>query len=235
MSDSTSPPTMGELQKQQHPAHNVPILKIRALNFRPKTIALGTYIVFARSSDPPHANGEKQKPATAPPPPRRHAGLVVDVHNHPNTSIIELRVQYVSRTRALGPGQRLALPIAGPTNTTANKHASTDTGADSRAGVLHVNPDGQQFPWDDCIQWTTCERGAWLRVVTQYECNGTRRVLGGRCRLMSASLLHFAEAAEEGCTHDAEEGPTKCDIAETVPVDIWFNLSIADVIHDAWE
>ncbi|KAH9980074.1 hypothetical protein BGW80DRAFT_1273103 [Lactifluus volemus] len=225
MSDNPFLPIIGELQKRQHLTHTVPLPAIRALNFRPKPIELGTYIVFSRSSRPPSASGEEQKPDTAVaavPPPRRHVGLVVN-------------------TRALGAGQRLALPIAGPTNATADGHAGLkDTSAHAymdaeTKDVLRVDPDGQHFPWDGCIQWTTCERTARLRVVTQHECSGVRRGRAGRCRLTNESVLRFAEAAEEGCEHEPHSEKVEDDVADIVPVEVWFDLRITDVIHDAWE
>jgi uncharacterized ParB-like nuclease family protein len=243
MSNNPFLPIIGELQKRQHLARTVPLPAIRALNFRPKPIELGTYIVFSRSSRPPSASGEEQKPdtAVAVPPPRRHVGLVVNVRNLPHTSATELIISYVSQTRALGAGQRLALPIAGPTNATADGHAGLkDTSAHAymdaeTKDVLRVDPDGQHFPWDGCIQWTTCERTARLRVVTQHECSGVRRGRAGRCRLTNESVLRFAEAAEEGCEHEPHSEKVEDDVADIVPVEVWFDLRITDVIHDAWE
>jgi uncharacterized ParB-like nuclease family protein len=245
MSNNTFLPIIGELQKRQHLTRTVPLPATRALNFRPKPIELGTYIVFSRSSRDP--SEEKQKPdiavAAAVPPPRRHVGLVVSVRNPPHTSATELIISYVSQTRALGAGQRLALPIAGPTDATANGHAGlkdtsahTYTDAETK-DVLRVDPDGQHFPWDGCIQWTTCERTSRLRVIAQHECSGVRRGRAGRCRLTNESVLRFAEAAEEGCEHEPQdsEGRTEDDVADIVPVEIWFDLRITDVVHDAWE
>jgi hypothetical protein len=248
MSNNPFLPIIGELQKRQHLTPTVPLPATRALNFRPKPIELGTYIVFSRSSRALDASGEEHKPDTAVttaavPPPRRHVGLVVSVRNPPHTSATELVISYVSQTRALGAGQRLALPIAGPTNATANEHTgSKDTSAhaytDAEAkDALHVDPDGQHFPWDGCIQWTTCERTARLRVIAQHECSGVRRGRAGRCRLTNESVLRFAEAAEEGCEHEPQDSEERAEdnVADIVPVEVWFDLRTTDVIPDAWE
>ncbi len=44
-----------------------------------------------------------------------------------------------------------------------------------------------------------------------------------------ASLLRFAEVAEEGCVHEVHKEADLDDIAEAVPVEIWFDLGLADV------
>lgn len=126
------------------------------------SIALGTYIVFARSPQSPAKNTESNVTAA-----RRPVGLVVDVHGHPNTSNLELSVQTISRAGAAAPAHLpFAMPIAGP----AGSSIGTDTNSDDEAAsILRVEPEGQPFPWDGCVQWTSREHAALLRVVLQHD------------------------------------------------------------------
>ena len=191
-------------------------------------IALGTYIVFARSLQPPPVEKTGNDVTSA----HRCVGLVVDEYRNPITGAVELSVQTISRAGAptLLP---FAMPIAGPTECRTGEDASTNTGADGEASsLLRVEPGGQRFPWDGCVQWLTREHAALLRVVLQHDEHTTRHGSGARCRLTSASLLRFAEIAEEGCVHEVREEANLDDIAEAVPVEIWFDLGLADVEKD---
>ena len=121
-------------------------------------IALGTYIVFARSLQSSVENTD----VTAA---HRCVGLVDDEYRNPFTSTVELSVQTISRAGAptLLP---FAMPIAGPTECNTGEDASTDAGADGEASsLLRVEPGRQRFPWDGCVQWMTREYAALLRVV----------------------------------------------------------------------
>lgn len=186
-------------------------------------IALGTYIVFARSLQPPVENTENDFTAA-----RRHVGLIVDEYHHPVTGAVELSVQAISRARApaLLP---FAMPIAGPTECSTGEGASTNASADGEARLLRVKSEGQRFPWDGCVQWMTREHATLLRVVLQHDDHTARDGSGARCRLTSASLLRFAEVAEEGCAYEVHKEADLDDIAEAVPVEIWFDLGLADV------
>lgn len=187
-------------------------------------IALGTYIVFARSQQPPVQNTGNDITAA-----HQCVGLVVDEYRDPVTSTVELSVQIVSRAGApaLLP---FAMPIAGPTECSTDEDASTDASADGEeASILRVEPEGQRFPWDGCVQWMTREHAALLRVVLQHDDHTARHRSGARCRLTGASLLRFAEVAEEGCVHEVHKEADLDDIAEAVPVEIWFDLGLADV------
>lgn len=171
-------------------------------------IALGTYIVFARSLQPTAENTGNDVTAV-----HRCVGLVVEEYRDPVTGAVELSVQTVSRagTPALLP---FAMPIAGPT-----EYGSTD----GEANILRVDPECQRFPWDGCVQWMTREHATLLRVILQHD-NHT-----ARCRLTSASLLRFAEVAEEGCVHEVHKEADPDVIAEAVPAEVWFDLGLADV------
>ena len=58
--------------------------------------------------------------------------------------------------------------------------------------------------------------------------------VGARCRLTSASLLNLAEVAEEACGREIHIEADLDDI-EAVPVEIWFDLGVADVDKDMLE
>ena len=188
-------------------------------------IALGTYIVFAHSSQPPIKNTGNDATAA-----RRHVGLVVDEYHHPITGTVELSVQTVSRAR-VPTRLPFAMPIAGPTECGTGEDASTTD--DGEASILRVEPEGQRFPWDGCVQWMTRKHAALLRVVLQHDDHTAREGSGAlRCKLTSASLLRFAEVAEEGCVHETHKEAILDDATEAVPVEIWFDLGLADVDKD---
>ena len=186
-------------------------------------IALGTYIVFARSLQSPPENTGNHVTAG-----RRHVGLVVDVYRHPTTGIVDLSIQTVSR--ACAPAHLpLAMSIAGPAKCRTGEDASTDTSSDSEESILRVEPKGQRFPWDGCVQWMTREHAALLRVVLQHDDHTNLHGSGARCRLTSLSLVNFAKVAEEACGQGNHKEADLDDIAEAMPVEIWFNLELADV------
>jgi hypothetical protein len=185
-------------------------------------IALGTYIIFARSLQPPVENTGNDVTAA-----RRYVGLVVDEYRHPITGTVELSVQTISRARAPTTLLPFAMPIAGPIECSTGED-------DDEASILRVRPEGQRFPWDGCVQWMTRKHATLLRVVFQHDDHAARRGSGARCRLTSASLLRFAEVAEEleGCVHQVHKEAILDDIAEAVPAEIWFDLGLADVEKD---
>ena len=188
-------------------------------------IALGTYIVFACSLQSPAKNTGNNVTAG-----RRHVGLVVDIYQHPTTSVVELSIQTVSR--ACGPAHLpFAMSIAGPGKCRTGGEASTDTSLDGEASILRVEPKGQHFPWNGCVQWMTREHAALLRVVLQHDDHTNHHGSGMRCRLTSASLLNFAEVAEEACVQGNNKEADLDNIAdsEAMPVEIWFDLGLADV------
>ncbi|KAI9429742.1 hypothetical protein H4582DRAFT_164136 [Lactarius indigo] len=177
-------------------------------------IALGTYIVFARSSQPTAENTGNDVTAV-----HRCVGLVVDEYHDPVTGAVELSVQTVSRAGTPAP-LPFAIPIAGPTECGS---------AGGEASILRVDPECQRFPWDSCVQWMTREHAALLRVDLQHDDHTARHGSKARCRLTSASLLRFAEVAEEGRVHQVHKEADPDDIAEAVPAEIWFDLGLADV------
>lgn len=188
-------------------------------------IALGTYIVFAHYSQPPIKSTRNDATAA-----RRYIGLVVDEFHHPITGAVELSVQTVSRARA-PTHLPFAMPIAGPSGCSTGEDASTTD--DGEANILRVEPEGQRFPWDGCVQWMTRKYAAILRVVLQHDDRTAREGSGAlHCRLTSASLLRFAEVADEGCVHEVHKEAVLDDAAEAVPVEIWFDLGLADVDKD---
>ncbi|KAI0301093.1 hypothetical protein B0F90DRAFT_1817126 [Multifurca ochricompacta] len=198
---------MGESEQQRHPfsTYDVPVPGTPAPDPKPKPIALGTYIVFAHSPQPTPTPSAEKRSMIA----RRH------------------------RRDSIPPS--LALPIAGPTEVTPNDDASTNTSVETNADVLRVEPGGQSFPWDGCVQWTTHDRSTRLRVISQHDVNTTSRKSGrAQCKLTNASLLRFAEAVEEECGYGygTHEEAAMDDIAEAIPAEIWFDLGIADINRD---